>query len=76
MSMPPIYRLQDLGNQAQSMAKNCNIERMAMIMQSVAVGSMIMMTGFMASQLLERYSVPLATTGDDRGSPCSRPTPA
>jgi len=64
MSMPPIYHLQDLGNQAQSMSRNCNNERMAMIMQSVAVGSMIMMTGFMATQLLREVFAP---TGNHRG---------
>jgi hypothetical protein len=62
--MPPIYRYQDLGYQAQSMAKNCNNERMAMIMQSVAVGSMIMMTGFMGAQLLRELFGP---TDNHRG---------
>ena len=46
------------------MAKNCNNERMEMIMQSVAVGSMIMMTGFMGAQLLRELFGP---TGDHRG---------
>ena len=46
------------------MAKNSNNERMAMIMQSVAVGSMIMMTGFMAAQLLREVFGP---TGGHRG---------
>jgi len=64
MSMPPIYQLQDLGNQAQSMARNCGNERMAMITQYVAVGSMIMMTGFMAAELLREVFGP---TGDHRG---------
>jgi hypothetical protein len=64
MSMPPIYHYQDLGNQAQSMARNCGNERMAMIMQSVAVGSMILMTGFMAAELLKEVFGP---TGDHRG---------
>jgi len=52
MSMLPLYRYQDLGNQAQSMAKNCNNERMAMILQYVAIGSMIVMAGAAASQIL------------------------
>jgi len=64
MSMPPTYHLQELGNQAQSMARNCGNERMAMIMQYVAVGSMIMMTGFMANQLLKEVFGPM---GDHRG---------
>lgn len=34
------------------MSKNCNNERMAMILQYVAVGSMIAMTGIAASQVL------------------------
>ena len=52
MSMPPTHYLRDLGPQAQMMSKNCNNERMAMIMQYVAVGSMIVMAGVAASQLL------------------------
>ena len=64
MSMPPIYRFQDLGQQAQSMSRNCNNERMAMIMQYVAVGSMIIMAGVAASQLLRDAFGP---TGDHRG---------
>lgn len=34
------------------MAKDCKNERMAMILQSVAIGSMIIMTGVAATQLL------------------------
>jgi hypothetical protein len=64
MSMPPIYQLQDLGNQAQSMARNCGNDRMAMIMQYVAVGSMIMMTGFMGAELLREI---FDRTSDHRG---------
>jgi hypothetical protein len=64
MSMPPTYHLQDLGSQAQSMARSCNNERMAMIMQYVAVGSMIIMAGVAASQLLRDAFGP---TGDHRG---------
>ena len=43
MTMPPIYNLRDLGPQAQQMAKNCNNERLAMTLQCVAIGSMIVM---------------------------------
>jgi hypothetical protein len=46
MTMPPIYNLRDLGpqaQQAQQMAKNCNNERLAMTLQCVAIGSMILM---------------------------------
>ena len=34
------------------MSKNCKNDRMAMILQSVAIGSMIIMAGVAASQLL------------------------
>ena len=52
MSMPPTIHFNDLAPQAQMMSKNCNNERMAMVMQYVAVGSMIVMAGVAASQLL------------------------
>jgi hypothetical protein len=52
MTMPPTYRLEDLGTRAHSMAKDCGNERMAMIMQYVAVGSMIIMAGVAASKML------------------------
>ena len=39
------YYLRELGPQAQMMSKNCKNERMAMIMQYVAIGSMIIMAG-------------------------------
>jgi hypothetical protein len=52
MTIPPTYHFHDLGPQAQMMSKNCNNERMAMILQYVAVGSMIAMTGIAASQVL------------------------
>ena len=53
MTVPPTYFFHDLGPQAQMMAKNCGNERMAMILQYVALGSMIVMTGVAASQLLK-----------------------
>jgi len=52
MTMSPTYRLEDLGTQAQQMARNCGNERMAMIMQYVALGSMIIMAGSAASRVL------------------------
>lgn len=52
MTMPPTYRLEDLGPQAQQMARNCGNERMAMIMQYVALGSMVVMAGTAASRVL------------------------
>ena len=54
MTVPPTYNLHDLGPQAQMMAKNCNNERLAMILQYVAIGSMIVMAGAAASPRLER----------------------
>ena len=52
MTVPPTYHLRDLGTQAQMMSKNCGNERLAMILQYVALGSMIVMTGVAASQVL------------------------
>ena len=52
MTYPPTYNLHDLGPQAQMMSKNCNNERMAMVLQSVAIGSMIVMAGVAATHLL------------------------
>ena len=53
MTVPPTYHLHDLGPQAQMMSKNCNNERMAMVLQYVAIGSMIVMAGAAASRLLK-----------------------
>lgn len=53
MTMPPTYHLHDLGQEAQMMARNCNNQRMAMVLQYVALGSMIVMTGIAATQLLK-----------------------
>ena len=53
MTVPPTYFLHELGPQAQMMSKNCENERMAMILQYVALGSMIVMTGIAASQVLK-----------------------
>jgi hypothetical protein len=52
MSMPPKYNLHELGPQAQEMARNCSDARMAMILQYVAIGSLIAMTGIAAAQML------------------------
>jgi hypothetical protein len=51
--MPPIYNLRDLGPQAQKMAKDCNNERLAMTLQFVAIGSMIVMAGAAAAHLMK-----------------------
>jgi hypothetical protein len=53
MSVPPTYHLNDLGPQAQMMARNCDSKRLAMILQYVALGSMIIMTGVAAAQILK-----------------------
>jgi hypothetical protein len=53
MTVPPTYTLNELGPQAQMMSRNCNNERMAMILQYVAIGSMIIMAGAAASQVLK-----------------------
>jgi len=53
MIVPPTYDFRDLGSQAQMMARNCSNDRMAMILQYVALGSMIVMTGVAASQVLK-----------------------
>ncbi len=53
MMLPPKYNLEDLGSQAQMMSRNCGNERLAMVMQYVALGSLIVMTGVAARQLLK-----------------------
>jgi hypothetical protein len=53
MSVPPIYNLRELGPQAQQMAKNCNNERLAMTLQYVAIGSMILMATATAAHLFK-----------------------
>ena len=64
MSMPPVHYLHDLGPQAQMMAKNCNNDRLAMTLQYVAIGSMIIMAGVAASQVLREA---FASPDRDRG---------
>jgi hypothetical protein len=53
MSLPPIYDFRTLGPQAQMMARNCAHERLAMTLQYVAIGSMIIMAGAAAAHLLK-----------------------
>ena len=52
MTVPPTHFFQDLGPQAQLMSKNCGNERLAMVLQYVALGSMIIMAGVAANQVL------------------------
>ena len=53
MSTPPTYYLRELGPEAQAMARNCKNERLAMTLQYVAIGSMIIMAGVAAAQVLK-----------------------
>ncbi len=69
MSMPPTYYLNQLGPQAQQMAKNTDNERMAMILQSVAIGCMVIMAGAAATQVLRDVFGP---TDQSRGRGRSR----
>jgi hypothetical protein len=52
MSVPPTYLFRDLGREAQMMSRNCENERLAMILQYASLGSMIVMTGYAANQIL------------------------
>jgi hypothetical protein len=49
----PTYHLNDLGAQAQNMARSCDNQRLAMTLQYVAIGSMIIMAGAAAAQILK-----------------------
>jgi hypothetical protein len=69
MTFPPTYNLHDLGPQAQMMSKNCNNERLAMVLQYVALGSMIVMAGVAASQVLKDV---FGSPGHDPGRGRSR----
>jgi hypothetical protein len=53
MTLPPTYDFRDLGPQAQMMARNCQNERLAMTLQYVAIGSMIIMAGAAAAHLMK-----------------------
>ena len=53
MTTPPIYDLRQLGAEAQRMASHCGNERLAMMMQYVAIGSMIIMAGAAAAHLMK-----------------------
>ena len=67
MNYPPTYNLCDLGPQAQMMSKNCNNERLAIVLQSITVGSMIIMVGVAATHLLrEVFGSPGSGHGQGR----------
>jgi hypothetical protein len=63
---PPVIKLQDLGPQAQAMSRNCSNDRIAMILQYVALGSMIVMAGAAASQVLRDVFGTRDRPGDGR----------
>jgi hypothetical protein len=64
MSMPPIVPFQALGNQAQFMSRQCGNERLAMILQYIALGSFIAMTGYTANKVLRDV---FGSADQDRG---------
>ena len=64
MSVPPTHHFDDLGPQAQHMARNCENKRLAMILEYVALGSMIVMTGVAATQMLKEL---FGSRANDRG---------
>ncbi len=66
MTHPPTYHLHELGPQAQMMSKNCSNERLAMVMQYVALGCMIVMTGIAAGQVLKEAFGPSDARGRGR----------
>lgn len=56
MPLPPIYHHRDLGpqaQQAQDMASKCKNERLAMTLQCVAIGSMIIMAAASAAHIFK-----------------------
>ena len=69
MTVPPTYYLHELGPQAQVMSRNCGNDRMAMILQYVALGSMIVMAGVAVSQV---WKDAFGSQGQDRGQGRSR----
>jgi hypothetical protein len=69
MTVPPTYYLHELGPQAQAMSRNCANERFAMILQSVAIGSMIVMAGVAVSQAWKDV---FGSRGHDHGHGRSR----
>jgi hypothetical protein len=69
MTVPPTYYLHELGPQAQAMSRNCGNERLAMILQSVAIGSMIVMAGVAVSQAWKDI---FGSRGQDHGHGRSR----
>ena len=67
--IPPVYHFRDLSSQTQMMSRHCENERLAMALQYVALGSMIVMTGYAASEILKDV---FGDRGHDRGHGRSR----
>lgn len=53
MPQPPTYLFHVLSSQIRQMSKDCQDERMSMLLNNVAIGSLIVMTGFAARQILK-----------------------
>jgi len=62
--MPPTYSLADLPNQAQKFASNCPNEKLAMTVQYVALGSMVVLAGCAAAQMVKDL---FCDRGSERG---------
>ncbi len=69
MTVPPTYSLHELGPQAQTLSKNCGNDRMALILQYVALGSLIVMAGVAVSQA---WKDAFGSHGHGRGQGWSR----
>jgi hypothetical protein len=53
MTAPPVFNLHGFGPRAQMMAMNCSSERLAMTLQYVAIGSMIILAGASVAQFMK-----------------------
>ena len=53
MPVPPPIDIRDVGREAERMARDCKNERLAMTMQYVALGSMIVMAGAAGVHLMK-----------------------
>lgn len=56
MSTPPTYLFHVLSSQTKQLARDCKDERLALLLKQVALGSLILMTGFAAKQVLKEVS--------------------
>jgi len=53
MPVPPVYDLKDVGQQAQEMANKTKNERVALTLQCVAIGSMIVMAAATTAHVIK-----------------------